>query len=682
MLNIITTEEQLAEFVSAYRNVAAFAFDVETIGEHRILPVINDVCWISFATEDRVDVIPMGHPNGEFLFFKRPLLADGHRRLAEGKKLLESSYSKQQKLWVPIFDEAPEQLTPSQVFTAIKPVMFGSALKIGHNIKFDLKSVAKYFGKKIPAGPYFDTMFAAMIVNNLNKFNLNLQATAKRELGVEIVKGVGEDVSQHAFSEVAKYSGIDSEVTYDLYKALDKKIIPSLRRVWKLEMDVLPALCDMELTGAPIDVEQLDKIAIQIKEDVALAEAKAFRIAGKAFAINAVAAKQEVLFAHRGELPPRIIPNLKLKIALTDRGLTAKKGGLPIDISMYSTAGPALEFYRGKDDLVDALLEYQDLNKLLTTYVIPYKGGDVKRVNKGVEKTTVRESLMIDGRIHSQFKAHGTDTGRVASSNPNLQNIPNPRTIYGRMIRDLFTAPPGHQLVVADYSQIEPRILASLSRDPKLLENYAEGRDIYTTFADPFGINRDGGKVIVLAVSYGVGPDKLASSTGLSMKEAKQVLLEIPKAFPVMSAYKANVIRRAKQSGPVPFVETLFGRRRYIPALTIKAPAWSPNLSEEDRQRRGLLSQAERQAFNTVIQGSAADIMKLAIVRAHSCFLDEPDINVILTVHDELVTITPDDRAEETAEAIRLSMEGISLKEITVPLIADVKIVSTWGSAK
>jgi hypothetical protein len=142
-MNIITTQEQLDEFIRAYSSVGAFAFDVETIGENRLYPIINDVCWISFATEGRVDVIPMGHPNGSFEGWKKPLLLDGQRRLAAGKEILESHYSKDQRKWVPKFGEAPDQLTPGQVFSAIKPVMFGPALKIVHNLKFDLKSVAK-----------------------------------------------------------------------------------------------------------------------------------------------------------------------------------------------------------------------------------------------------------------------------------------------------------------------------------------------------------------------------------------------------------------------------------------------------------------------------------------------------------------------------------------------------------
>ena len=174
--------------------------------------------------------------------------------------------------------------------------------------------------------------------------------------------------------------------------------------------------------------------------------------------------------------------------------------------------------------------------------------------------------------------------------------------------------------------------------------------------------------VLVLSIAYGVGPDKIAQQVGCSVSDAKDLLNRFTAQFNDIAKYKAKVIRMASQRGPVPFVETILGRRRYI-----------PDLRSTDK---GLKSRADRQAFNTVIQGSAADLMKLAIIRAHSCFVDEPDVNVVLTVHDELVTVAREDLAEETAEAIRESMEGIRLNEITVPLVADVKIVDKWGEAK
>lgn len=667
-MNIITTTEQLEEFVAAYSKVDAFAFDVETIGEHRILPVINDVAWIAFATDGRVDVIPMGHPNGEFQFYTKPLLKAGQAQVAKGKPLTDAHFSKNKAHWKPQFGEAPEQLLPGQVFKAIQPLMFGPQLKVGHNLKFDLKSIAKYYRGRVPVKPYFDTLMASFLINNLNKFDLSLQACVKRELGIEIVKGVGEDISQHSFDDVAKYAGIDADVTWKLYRALAPKITGALKQVWKLEMDVLRALCDMELTGAYIDQEQLQTLSEQISEDLEKAKAKAFQIAGEPFSINSVQVKQRLLFADDPTTgKPRIKPNPKVKVTFTPKGRELYTAGKDVDHTAYSVSADALEFYRGKDPLVDVLLEYQDLNKLMTTYVTPYTGGEVERETNGKKKTITKKSLLINGRVHTNFKAHGAETGRFSSSEPNLQNIPSSGD-YGKLVRNLFIAPPGHKLVVADYSQIEPRVIASFSNDPVMVENYRTGGDIYTAIGDTMGVDRKAGKVLVLAISYGVGPDKIAASIGCTLKEAKDLLTNFEKKFSSIDKYKAKVVRLAKQQTPIPYVETLFGRRRYIPDLKSR--------------EQGLLSRAERQAFNTVIQGSAADIMKLALIRAHSCFVNEPDINLILTVHDELVTITPEDRAEETAEAIRKSMEGIKLNAITVPLVADVKIVDKWGEAK
>lgn len=667
-MNIITTQAQLQEFVEYYSTVKAFAWDTETIGDDRINPIINDVCWISFATEGRSDVIPMGHPNGEFTGWDKPLMTEGLRRLENGKPILDSHYTKDVKKWIPLFTEAPAQLTPGEVFKAIKPLMFGPALKIAHNAKFDLKSVAKYYKGDVPSKPHFDTMMAAFIVNNLNKNHLNLKDTAERELRIEVEKGVGENVAMHAFSEVAKYAIIDAEVTWELYKVLNSKIKGSLQKVWRLEMDVMAALCDMELTGAYIDLKMLDEIGDRIEVDRELAKAKAFKAAGVAFNINSVKEKQQLLFAPNGDKPPRLVPNTKIMGSLTNKGQDVVKAKGQLDYTLFSVSAEALEHFRGTDELVDALMEYSDLNKLMTTYVTPYKGGDVERETNGKKKTIRKEGLIINGRIHTNFKAHGAETGRFSSSEPNLQNIPSSGD-YGKLIRNLFVAPPGYKLVVADYSQIEPRIIAAFSGDPVLMNNYLTGGDVYTTIGDTVGVDRKAGKMLVLAISYGVGPDKIAASIGCSMKEAKDLMSRFEQKFSSIEKYKAKVIRDARSVlGVMPYVETLFGRRRYIPGLKSKG------FSE--------IGRAERQAFNTMIQGSAADIMKLAIVRAHSCFVDEPDINVILTVHDELVTITPEDRAEETAEAIRQSMEGIRLKEITVPLKAEVYIVDSWGQAK
>jgi DNA polymerase I-like protein with 3'-5' exonuclease and polymerase domains len=667
-MNIITTKEQLEDLITHYLKQPSFAFDVETVGENRIQPVVNDVLWISLATEGRVDVIPMGHPNGEFLHWDKELLLSGQRKLASGKDLRDTDYSKNQAKWTPVFGPAPAQLLPGDVFKALKPLFFSDKLKIGHNIKFDLKSIAKYYRGLVPLKPYFDTMMAGFIVNNQNRGYLGLADCAKRELGIVVEKGVGAQVEVHAFSDVANYSGLDADATYQLYKVMAPKLEGDLTRVWNLEMDVIAALCDMELTGTSIDVEELTKLKNRLEKDIDDAKAKAWKLVGTPFSMNSIQEKQKLLFSSKEDGGRGIKPNLRIKIALTTKGQeVAATTPMKLGIQHYSVSSDALEFYRNKDDLVDAILEYQDLNKLMTTYVMPYLGGEITHTVMGKTKVVEKKSLLINGKVHTNFKAHGAETGRFSSSDPNLQNIPSGGD-YGKLIRDLFIAPPGHKLIVADYSQIEPRIIAAFSGDPIMVKNYLDGGDIYTTIGDTMGVDRKAGKVLVLSIAYGVGPEKIAQSIGCTVKDAKDLLNRFTKQFSDISKYRARVIRLASSQAPTPYVSTVFGRRRYIPDLKSRDP--------------GLRSRAERQAFNTVIQGSAADIMKLAIVRAHSCFVDEPGANVVLTVHDELVTVAREDLAADVAEAIRESMEGIRLPEITFPLIAEAKIVDRWGEAK
>jgi DNA polymerase I-like protein with 3'-5' exonuclease and polymerase domains len=670
-VNIITTKTQLDEMVAAYQQQPAFAFDVETVGPDdfsRLHPLLNEVTWIAFATEGRTDVIPMGHPNGEFLHWDKPLLGSGEKRLAEGKEIREQDYSKREDNWTPVFSEAPEQLLPGDVFKALKPLLFSDKTKVGHNIKFDLKAIAKYYRGVVCPKPYFDTMMAAFILDNRTKNSLGLAACAERELGLEVVKGVGKAVERHSFSEVAKYAGIDAETTWSLYKIYDERLTErNMLTVWRLEMDLMLVLADMELAGAHIDEEELESLRKQLEKDIIKVTGEAFKLAGKEFHMNSIQEKQKLLFTPKSEGGRGIRPNKTIKIALTPKGLDAVKSGQEIGPQHYSVSAEALEYYREKDPLVAAIMKYQDLNKIMTTYVTPYTGGEVTRTTAGKSKTVERQSLLVNGKVHTNFKSHGAETGRFSSSEPNLQNIPS-QGEYGKLIRNLFIAPPGYKLVVADYSQIEPRIIASFSRDPKFMQNYLEGGDIYTTIGDEMKVDRRAGKVLVLAIAYGVGPEKIADQIGCTVKEAHQLMDRFNDAFTSINNYRDRVIRTARQQRPLPFVQTVLGRRRYIPELLNK------DLGQKSR--------AERQAFNTVIQGSAADLIKLAMVRAHSCFVDEPEVNVLLTVHDELVTITPDHLADEVAAAITASMEGVTLPDMMVPLIADTKVVQKWGEAK
>ena len=658
-MNIITTKEQLDEMVAYYLKQDSFAYDLETVGPQRGVTVVNEVLWISLATHGRGDVIPLGHPNGEFLELIRPLKATGERRKNAGMSLREADYSTDDKKATTVFGPPPEQLLPAEVFSALKPLMFGeNRTLVGHNLVFDLTSIAKYYEDQFPTGPYFDTMIASFLYDNKNKNKCGLDDCLSREFGYHMVKGVGKEVEKYDFNTVAKYAYLDAKYTYMLYtNVLQKKLEEgNLLNVMNLEMGVLKVLCHMKLAGAPIDTDQLFDLHAQLEIDIEKARSEIYRIAGKVFNINSNPEKQAMLYGkkeHGGQ-------GLKPKV-LTLKGKTKQEQGLELDSSDYSVSSEALEHYRGSNELAAAILTYADLNKLLSTYVIPYLGGDVTRTVSGKSKTEYKESLLIDGKIHCDFIQHGAETGRFSSRNPNLQNVPAPHTSHGKAIRNLFFAPDGYKLVVADYSQIEPRVIASMSKDPIMVKNYLEGGDIYTTIGDTMGVDRKAGKVLVLSIAYGVGPDKIASQIGCKLSEAKTLLDDFSKKFNAINKYRLMVVNSTRQKG---YVTTILGRRRYLPEINSK------NFGDK--------AGAERQAFNTRIQGSAADIMKLAMIRAQDMIPKEAKL--LLTVHDELVTLTPDDKAEETAEAIREAMEGINLLE--VPLLADVKTVQRWGQAK
>ena len=658
-MNIVTTQEQLDELVAAYDKVDAFAYDVETIGDHRGDPRQNIVTWLSMATDGRVDVIPMGHPNGEYLRTEYPLLPSAVIRHEKGMELRASDYSKDERKATRIFDEAPAQLTRAEVFQALKPLLLSNKVKAGHNLKFDLQSVSKYIGQ-LPAQPYACTLNASFIIDNRNRNGLGLDDCLKREFGYEMVKGVGKEVEKYSFTEVATYAALDAEWTWKLWLKLSNDLDSSgLRGIFNLEMDVLDVICRMELRGADIDVAKLEDLKADLEVQLETTKATIYRLAGKAFNINSVPEKQKLLFSPKKDGGRGLRPKI-----LTPAGEKRADQGLPSTYADYSVAEPAIKMFEGKDALVDAMLTYSDLNKLLTTYVIPYLGGDITRTLLGKSKIVAKKSLLLNGRIHTDFVQYGAETGRFSSRNPNLQNVPAPHTPNGKAIRNLFVAPTGYSLVVADYSQIEPRVIASFSQDRIMCGAYLNGEDIYTTIGSTMGVDRKAGKVLVLSLAYGVGPDKIADSIGCSLAEARDLLDEFVRKFPSVARYKKQVIAESRRQAPIPYASTLLKRRRYLPDLR----------SNEVWKR----SRAERQAFNTVIQGSAADLIKVAMIRANKMIPEKSAL--ILTVHDELVTVTPTDIAEETAEAIRQAMEGINA--LSVPLLADVKIVQRWGEAK
>jgi len=661
-VNIITTRSQLDEMVEYYLKQESFAFDVETVGTHRGVPAVNEVMWISFATRGRGDVIPMGHPNGEFIEAIKPLTGQGQKRVDAGLKAREADYSRDATKYLKRYTPAPTQLFPAEVFEALRPLMFNeNIITIGHNLVFDLSSVAKYYGGQVPSAPYFDTMAASFLYDSRNFGKLGLDDCALREFGYKMVKGIGAQVENYAFDEVAKYSYIDAKYTFLLWQVLVPKLAESkVERVMALEMDLLRVLCQMKLAGAHIDENQLNLLKERLEAEVEVIRSDIYRIAGEVFNINSNAEKQRILYTPvsaggRG-LRTTFITGRGKKVTADER-----------DHTDYSVSAEALE-ENSEDELVKALLAYAEIDKLLSTYVIPYVGGEVIKVTSGKTKTEIKAPKLINGKVYGDFKPLGTLTGRFSSANPNLQNLPAPNDKlppdrdFGTLIRNMFWAPEGYKLVVADYSQIEPRIIAAMSKDPIMLGYYkGGGGDIYTEVGNTMGIDRKAGKTLVLSIAYGVGPEKIAADVGCTKKEAEKLLSDFSAHFPSVDMYKARVIGAARNVG---YVSTVLQRRRYL-----------PDLKSNFREFR---SKAERQAFNTRIQGSAADLIKLAMIKAYDSL--PKGAQIILTVHDEIVTLTPDAVVEETREAIRSAMEGIDI--VDVPLTVDLSVVQKWGEAK
>lgn len=332
----------------------------------------------------------------------------------------------------------------------------------------------------------------------------------------------------------------------------------------------------------------------------------------------------------------------------------------------YSTAHEALEPHKG-NKVVDLYAEYQTLKKLKGTYVDGYRG------------TPDKPGHLLSGRIHANFKPHGARTGRFSSSDPNLQNVPRPGTEWSTRVRALFRAPVGFKLLVADYAQIELRVLAHFLGMGALFEGFLAGVDAHTaTAALLFGVDwadvtetmRQVAKGVNFAVVFGAGPDTVAAMAHVSVKQAREFMRIHQRMFPEIYRYKEHVIRVCRQM-PEPYVETIIGRVRRLPEIRYRDP-----------QVRAL---AERQAINSRVQGSAGDLIKLSMMRFHRSMPKNlgPESGLVLTVHDELVVQWPEDRVDEGVQLLHEAMCGAEIqKMLSVPLIADAKIVDTWAQAK
>ncbi|MBD0734090.1 hypothetical protein BGM09_01265 [Streptomyces sp. CBMA29] len=545
-----------------------------------------------------------------------------------------------------MFSPPPDQLTPAEVFQELQPLFFSGRTKIAHNAVFDLVSVAKYFGQ-IPPPPYGDSIVAAWLIDE-NRPALGLKPLVEARYGLRYdQEGVGKRVEAHPFGTVADYAWMDAWTTWLLYTHLRPQITAAgLDGVWSLEMDVLEALLPMRAAGAPVDVAALERLRDDLRTRIVGAEAEVYRAAGRVFNLASNPQRQQVLYGPRP----------------AGQGLKPKK---TTKTGAASTDAQALSTYQGKNAVVDRLLEYQELSKILSTYVEGYLGNE----------ESGKASRIYNGRIYPTFAQYGTVTGRFSSYDPNIQNWPRSDSDIGKAIRDIIEPPPGFALLVADYAQIELRILAHFAKEGALWQGFWDGLDAHVATASTiFGIApedvdraaRQIAKGMAYAILYGAGAQKLADMAHISLPKASHFMRVHERAFPEIYAYKDDLLRTARRRRPVPYIKTLLGRHRRLPDLRSHA--------------EGLRKRAERQLVNSHIQGTNADITKLAMTRFDRTRLD--GMQMLLTVHDEIAVLCPQEIAQEGAAVLYDAMAGPEMQLLSVPLTTDVKIVNRWSEAK
>jgi len=533
------------------------------------------------------------------------------------------------------------QLPWEQVRAALQPLFDDPTRRlIAHNANYDLLVLRRH-GLPIAAVAW-DTMIAEWLLDPTSR-NLGLKGLAQARLGwtmTEIEELIGKGKGQITMdavpvAQVAPYAAADADATLRLVplqaRELEEKNLARLFH--EIEMPLIPVLTDMEAVGVALDTEILAAISRELEERLAALQEQIYQWVGYSFNINSTQQLSDALFG---------------KLGLPTRGLRKTASG------HYSTAADVLEGLRGQHPVIEIILEHRALEKLRSTYV--------DALPQLVNPET--------GRLHTDYNQTGAETGRISSSSPNLQNIPI-RTEEGRRIRKAFIAQPGWLLLAADYSQIELRILAHVSQDPTMLAAFARGEDIHaSTAAKVYGVPLDQvtpdqrrvAKAVNFGLMYGQGAYGLAQQTGMTPEQAARFIETYFQTYPTVKRYLDDTRRQAAAQG---YVETLLGRRRPFPEL------------QNPRTPHAVRAAAERAAINAPIQGTAADIIKIAMVRLHTALAERKlRSRMILQVHDELVLECPREEIPEAAALVREKMEGAF--SLAAPLKVDVEMGPNW----
>ena len=534
---------------------------------------------------------------------------------------------------------APKTLEKTTALTLLKPVLENPAIqKVGQNFKYDLTIFARN-GIDVQ-GVAFDTMLESYVLNSTGRHNMD--ELAKRYLGhqtisFEEIAGKGKNqltFNQIPLEQAAEYAAEDADVTMKLQQVLWEKLSkePTLEKLFKeMELPLLGVLSRMERRGVLIDSDALFLQSNEIANRLSELEEQAYVLAGQPFNLASTKQLQEILFDKLG-LPV---------IQKTPKGAP-------------STNEEVLEELAFSHELPKVLVEHRGLSKLKSTYT--------DKLPQMVNPQT--------GRVHTSYHQAVTATGRLSSSDPNLQNIPI-RNEEGRRIRQAFIAREGFTVVAADYSQIELRIMAHLSQDQGLINAFTQGKDIHrSTAAEIFGValdevtseQRRNAKAINFGLIYGMSAFGLSRQLGIGRADAQSYMDLYFKRYPCVQTFMHDIREKAKAQG---YVETLFGRRLYL-----------PDINSSNGMRR---KAAERVAINAPMQGTAADIIKRAMIQLDQKLQNDPDIAMIMQVHDELVFEVRSEKVAFYSELIKTQME--SAADLVVPLIVEVGQGTNWDEA-
>jgi len=535
-----------------------------------------------------------------------------------------------------------QQLTLDAVLEALRgPLTDKDIPKVGHNLKYDLIVLARYGLRVAPLA--FDTMIAEWL-SDPNSRNLGLKNLAWVRLDfrmTEIEELIGKGKKQVTMAEVpisqsAAYAAADAAVVLRLLPLLREEVekTQAADLFDTVEMPLVPVLADMEMAGITLDSSFLAQMSQELSLRLHEIENDVYQSVGDPFNLNSPQQLSDILFE-------------RLKIAPPDRSARTSTG-------FYSTAAGVLESLSGKHPVVDMVLEYRELSKLKSTYL-------------DALPTQVNPAT---GRVHTSYNQTGSVTGRIASSEPNLQNIPI-RTELGRRVRQAFVADPDHYLLSVDYSQIELRIVAHISGDQAMLAAFRAGQDIHAATAAaihsiPLGKvtkeQRRHAKAINFGLIYGMSAFGLTRTTDLTLAEAEDFVKAYFQQFPDVKAYLDGARQRAAEQG---YVETLMGRRRYFRGL-------------KGQSNYNIRAREEREAVNAPIQGTAADIMKVAMLHVPEALAQVGlPARMLLQVHDELVLECPKEQLAATAAVVRTAMENAY--QLDIPLLTDARVGINWG---